>query len=285
LKGGGQTLRIGWFSTGRDEAARELLRTVMDQKERGFFDVSVEFVFCNWEPGEEPEHGDHDERERFFEMVRSYDIPLFALSWKRFRPELRRDERELWRLEYGRAVRELLEERPFELGVLAGYMLWVDDETCLKYDLINLHPALPGGPKGTWQEVIWQLVEERADRQGAMIHLTTPEWDEGPALTFCSFPIVGEEWDPLWKGIDEKIRRKGLAAVMREDGESEPLFRRIREAGERRELPLIAHSIKLFADGKVFIRDQQLYVDGEPLDRAYDLTDEVNGEIMNRGNG
>jgi len=272
-------LKIGWFSTGRDQAARELLRTVMDRKDNGFFDISVEFVFCNWEPGEEPEHQDHEERERFFELVRSYDIPLIALSWKRFRPDMRKEDRKGWRLEYGRAIRALLSEHPFDLGVLAGYMLWVDDESCIEYDLINLHPALPGGPKGTWQEVIWQLIDEHADRQGAMIHLTTPEWDEGPALTFCSFPISGGEWDPLWTELESKVKERGLHDLKEEEGEQEPLFRRIREEGERRELPLIAQSIKLFADGKVFIREQQLYVDGERLDEAYDLTQEVDAEL------
>jgi phosphoribosylglycinamide formyltransferase-1 len=250
----------------------------MDRKRNGFFDISIEFVFSNWEPGEEPEHEDHTERERFFELVRSYDIPLVTLSWKRYLPELRRSDRAGWRLEYGRALREKLGEHPFDLGVLAGYMLWVDDETCTEYDLINLHPALPGGPKGTWQEVIWQLIEERAERQGAMIHLTTPDWDEGPALTYCSFPIVGEDWDPLWREMEERIEREGMEEIRRQDG-SEPLFLRIREEGERRELPLIAQSIRLFSEGRVFIRDQQLYVDGRPLKGAYDLTEEVESEL------
>ena len=272
-------LRLGWFSTGRDEAARELLKTVVRRKEEGFFDLSIEFVFSNWEEGEGPEQKDFEERGRFFELVRSYGIPIVTLSWKKYKPELKKMDKEGWRAEYGREIRRLLSDHPFDLGVLAGYMLWVDDETCQEFDLINLHPALPGGPKGTWQEVIWQLIEQRAERQGAMIHLTTPEWDEGPALTFCSFSLRAGEYLPLWENMDKKLRTRSMEEIIRDEGESEPLFRRIRADGERRELPLIAQSIRLFAEGKVFIKDQRLYVQGVPLGEAYDLTDEVDEEI------
>jgi len=272
-------LRLGWFSTGRDEAARELLRTIMTREQRGFFDVSIEFVFCNWEEGEAPEHGDYGERKAFFSLVRSYGIPLITLSWRRYLSDLRKRNMEEWREEYGRKLRELLSPYGFDLGVLAGYMLWVDDKTCQAYDLINLHPALPGGPKGTWQEVIWQLIERRAERQGAMIHLTTPEWDEGPALTYCSFSLRTPEYAPLWEQMERKLESNDLETIKREEGEKEPLFRKIRADGEIRELPLLAHSIRLFSEGRVVIRDKRLYENGKALDGPYDLTNRVDEEI------
>ena len=275
-------LRIGWFSTGRDEAARELLSTVMRRKEEGFLDISIECVFSNWDPGEEPEQKDFEERETFFELVRGYGIPLVTLSWKRFRPDLKKRDREAWRAEYGRELRRLLRPYPFDLGVLAGYMLWVDDDTCREYVLINLHPAVPGGPKGTWQEVIWKLIDERAEKQGAMIHLSTPEWDEGPALTYCWFSIRTGKYTPLWEQMERKLESRTLEQIIEEEGESEPLFRQIRADGEIRELPLIANSIKLFAEGRVFIKDQRLYVNGKPLKAAYDLTREVDREIAGK---
>lgn len=272
-------LRIGWFSTGRDEAARELLKTVVKRKGEGFFDASIEFVFCNWEEGEEPGQKDFKEREEFFKLVHSYGIPLITLSWKKFEPTLKKEDKERWRIEYGRELRRLLSNHPFDLGVLAGYMLWVDDETCQEFDLINLHPARPRGPKGTWQEVIWQLIEQKAEKQGAMIHLTTPEWDEGPALTYCSFSLRTGDYGPLWEQMEAKLRNRCLEEIAIDEGETEPLFKKIRADGEIRELPLIAQSIKLFADGKVFIRDQRLYVEDVSLDEAYDLTREVDEEI------
>jgi len=65
-------------------------------------------------------------------------------------------------------------------------MLIVSEELCQKYDMINLHPAPPGGPTGSWQEVIWTLIQNKADTAGAMIHLVTPELDRGPALATAS---------------------------------------------------------------------------------------------------
>lgn len=268
-------LRLGWFSTGRDEAARRLLSAIMEKRREGLLDISVEFVFSNWEPGEEPTHRDFADRERFFRLVRSYGIPLVTLSWKRYRSDLRERDIGLWRTEYGKELRRLLSAYDFDIGVLAGYMLWVDDETCRAFPLINLHPALPGGPKGTWQEVIWQLIREEADEQGAMIHLCTPDWDEGPPLTYCQFSLRTEAFEPLWRQMREKLKRRELEEIIREEGEGEPLFRRIRKEGERRELPLLAYTIKLFSEGRVHIREGNLYEGETPLDRPYDLTSEV----------
>ena len=57
---------------------------------------------------------------------------------------------------------------PYRLGllVMAGYMLIVSPAMCRRYALLNLHPALPGGPTGTWQQVIWQTARGRSDGDG-----------------------------------------------------------------------------------------------------------------------
>ena len=225
-------LRLGWFSTGRDKAARNLLSTVMQKKEEGFFDVDIPFVFSNWEQGEEPEDQDHSERERFFDLVNYMIYHRSPAPAKRFEPRMRKERRADWRLAYGQAMRSALSGYPFDVGVLAGYMLWMDDETCSTYDLINLHPALPSGPKGTWQEVIWQLIEKKADKQGAMFHLCTKEWDRGPALTYCSFDIRGAVYDRLWSRSRFKSRKNEHGHHKEKMGESEPLFHRIRQDGE-----------------------------------------------------
>ena len=275
-------MRIGWFSTGRDEAARNLLTTVMKKKEQGFFDISISFVFSNWEEGEEPSHPDFQAREMFYDLVRGYGIPLVGLSWKKFMPDLKRKDREKWRTEYGKAMREAIGPYPFDLGVLAGYMLWMDNESCQMFNMINLHPALPGGPKGTWQEVIWKLIETRAERQGAMMHLCTPDWDEGPPLTYCGFSLRTRRYNKLWGWMELKLKTKGLEQIKKEEGEEEPLFKQIRKDGEVRELPLIANSIKLFADGKVEIKNGQLYEEGKLLGKPYDLSKSVDEAVKKR---
>lgn len=272
-------LKLGWFSTGRGPGSRNLLQTVMEKKRQGSLDVDISFVFCNWDNTEEP-NPKKDQREIFFDMVRGYDIPLLTSSWKKFRPDLWESDQVSWRNEYGKHLRETVGGYGFDLGILAGYMLWMDDETCREYDMLNLHPALPDGPKGTWEEVIWKLISERADRQGIMIHICTEEWDRGAALTYCGFPIKGGRWEPLWKDLDEKLKTSTLEEIKANEGTSEPLFKAIREEGARRELPLIVSTIKLFADGKVHIQGKKLFADGAKLDGPYDLTASVEEELQ-----
>ena len=271
-------LRLGWFSTGRGPGSRNLLKTVMDKKEKGLLDIEVSFVFCNWNNEEEP-NPKKEQRKMFFEMVEGYGIPLITLSWKEFRPDIRKSNEAAWRNEYGKRLRELTEGYGFDLGVLAGYMLWMDDETCRAYDMINLHPALPDGPKGTWEEAIWSVMAEGADGHGAMIHMCTEEWDRGAALTYCRFTIRGPEFDELWANFNEKVALSSLEAVIEKEGADEPLFKKIREEGARRELPLIVSTIKLLADGKVKIENKKLIEKEKALERPYDLTCEVDGAV------
>ena len=134
-------LNIGWFSTGRDEAARQLLQAVQDKSQRGDINGKISFVFSNRELGEAKES------DLFFELVRSYNIPLVCLSHKKFKTT--RKEKE-WRIKYDREVNKKIKPFAPDLCVLAGYMLIVSEALCQKYDMINLHPAAPEGPAGTW---------------------------------------------------------------------------------------------------------------------------------------
>ncbi|MDR1954357.1 MAG: phosphoribosylglycinamide formyltransferase [Candidatus Methanoplasma sp.] len=267
-------LRLGWFSTGRGPGSRNLLKAVMERKKRGLIDVDISFVFCNWNNEEDP-NPKKEQRQLFFDMVESYGIPLIKLSWKEFRPDLRKTDEKAWRDEYGKKLRELTGKYEFDLGVLAGYMLWMDDATCKAYDMINLHPALPDGPKGTWEEVIWELIRQRADEHGVMIHICTEEWDRGAALTYCRYPIRGRGFDRLWKNIEKKIASSSLEAVIKAEGTEEPLFKKIRGEGAKRELPLIVSTIGLFASGKVKIENKELVEGGKTLERPYDATSDV----------
>jgi folate-dependent phosphoribosylglycinamide formyltransferase PurN len=149
---------------------------------------------------------------------------------------------------------------------------------CQRYNMINLHPAAPGGPAGTWQEVIWQLIESRAETTGVMMHLVTPELDKGPPVTFCTFPIRGEPFDKYWT----QIQKKSFAEIKRE-GENNYLFRLIRQHGLAREFPLIIATIKAFSQGKVRISPAKQVVDaeGKPI-KGYNMTDEINKLVKER---
>ena len=272
-------IRLGWFSSGRDEAARNLLATIIKKRDEGVLDVSISFVFCNWEEGEEPGHADFADRQKFFDLVRSLDIPLINLSWKRFRATLKDGGKAEWRAAYGRKMRTMLYGNPFDIGIMAGYMLWIDNDTGVRFDLLNLHPALPGGPKGTWQEVIYKIIATRPERHGAMVLLRQPDMDQGPVVAFCSFSLLTPEYMKLWADMDQRHGSGSFDLLSKEEMENEELFLRLRKEGERRELPLLTYTIKMFADGLVTLCNGKLYEEGKPLTGAYDLTEAVDRAI------
>ena len=272
--------KIGWFSTGRDEAARELLQTVYDAIKDGTIkNTEIAFVFSNRERGEA------EESDKFFALVDEYKIDLVCFSSAKYMPELRnynfKDSSGLreWRQKYHAEVIVRLDKYDVDLTVLAGYMLIVSPEMCDKYDMINLHPAKPGGPAGTWQEVIWELLRTRAEETGVMMHLITKDLDEGPAITYCSFPIEGSGFDKLWADFDQKLESKTLKQIIKEEGEGEPLFAEIRRQGVMREMPLIVYTIREFAEGKISIRDKQvLDAEGKIYNEGYCLNDIMNDD-------
>jgi phosphoribosylglycinamide formyltransferase-1 len=145
--------------------------------------------------------------------------------------------------------------------------------------MINLHPALPDGPKGTWEEVIWSLIRNKARDHGAMIHICTEEWDRGAPLTYCRFPISGIGFDELWNDINKKISLTSLEDVIKKEGTEEPLFKKIREEGTKRELPLIVSTLVLFAGGKVKIKNKKLIENGKVIEKPYDMTSAVDGSL------
>jgi phosphoribosylglycinamide formyltransferase 1 len=268
-------LTIGWFSTGRDEAARQLLHVVYQKIREGDIRGEIAFTFSNREPGEDKES------DLFFDLVRRYNIPLICFSSQKFKDlsgvttVIDNEKLRRWRLEYDRHVMKRLADFHPDLCVLAGYMLIVGEEMCRRYNMINLHPAVPGGPKGTWQEVIWTLIENKATQSGVMMHLVTPELDSGPVITYCTYPIRGEPFDAYWRELDGFP----VSAIRKNQGEKNPLFQLIRQHGLAREFPLIVSTLQAFGKGEIRIQD------GTLLDRAgrpisgYNLSREVDRAI------
>lgn len=264
-------LRLGWFSTARGQTSRKLLTAVQEAIDRGYIQGRIVVVFCNREPGEDAN------TDEFLRLVQAYGIPLVTFSYRRFRqqrglPPVRQGEPlPPWRRDYDREVIRLLRPYAFDIAVLAGYMLVASDVMCQEYDLLNLHPAPPGGPKGIWQEVIWQLIEARAERSGVMMHLATPEVDEGPPVTYCLYSLRGPDFDPLW----QQMEGRALAEVRAIEGEENPLFLQIRRHGVAREVPLVVETVRALAEGRVAVREKRV-VDarGRPIP-GLDLTEEI----------
>ncbi|PKB73356.1 MAG: hypothetical protein BZY75_02350 [SAR202 cluster bacterium Io17-Chloro-G7] len=244
-------LKIGWFSTGRGEGSRGLLRFVQQQILGGLIDARIEFVFSNRERGEA------EGSDQYFRLVEEYGLPLVTLSSSKFRRAKTgrfSDHRE----EYDRRVMSLLSEFRPDICVLAGYMLIASGAMCRAYHLLNLHPALPAGPIGTWQEVIWELIETRATHTGAMVHLATEDVDRGPVISYCTVPITGKEFELVWA----ESELKSLSHLKGELGEDMALFQQIRQAQYQREPYLLLETLRSVAQGKVVLRDGQL-IDGD----------------------
>ena len=252
-------LNIGWFSTGRDAAARQLLQAVQDKSHSGDINGKISFVFSNREPGESKES------DLFFKLVRSYNIPLACLSHKKFKTAKEEEDlgiKKEWRIKYDKEVHKKIEPFAPDLCVLAGYMLIVSEELCQKYDMINLHPAPPGGPTGSWQEVIWTLIQNKVDTAGAMIHLATPELDRGPVISYCLFSIKSESFSEYWRKDDKNM-----------------LFRLIRQHELVREFPLIILTLQALSQGDIGIKDGRVIDAQGKTISGYNLSGKVDEEV------
>jgi folate-dependent phosphoribosylglycinamide formyltransferase PurN len=242
------TLRIGWFTTARGPGSRAMYEAVTSAVRAGDLDAEFAFVFCNRDPGED------GLTDSFFRLVESNGHPLLTRSSVAFRRaiggRLSRPGEPLpaWRGDYDRAVEELLAPHDFDVGVLAGYMLIFEHEFVSRHVILNLHPALPTGPAGTWREVILHLIRTDADESGAMLHLAIPEVDAGPVVAFCRYPLRDAELGPLWAAL----RNSPGGANGLDDAalEATPLFAAIRERGLSRESPLLVAALSEFASGR-----------------------------------
>ena len=240
-------MRIGWMSTGRDQAACNLLADVVARARRDGVSLDIAAAFCDRDIGEAPES------DAFLSLAGGLGIRTITLSsaasWHAAKTT--GVSREVWRDAYHEQVTELLRPLGLSVLVMAGYMLIASADMCREHALLNLHPALPGGPTGTWQEVIWELLDREATETGAMMHLATEELDRGPVIAFFRFPITGGAWEPLWDQFRAKRSARGLTAIMAEEGEREPLFAEVRRWGEVRESPLLYQTLCQFSSGKL----------------------------------
>ncbi len=262
-----QPLRLGWFSTGRGEGSSGLLLAALDAIDSGALKARIEFVFCNREKGQA------EGSDQFISLVQSRGIPLVSFSSQRFRKEHGSRPWVELREDFDRAAMDLLKQYTPGVSVNAGYML-IAPLLCRAHRMINLHPALPGGPVGTWQQVIWELISEQAVESGAMVHVVTEEVDGGPVLSCCRFPVRGPVFDALW----DDVKGRAVAELMKSPGEALPLFKAIRQAGVIRERPLLAQTLIAIADGRLDVAEA-----GAKL--PVDLTRDVERAVAKAGPG
>ena len=240
------TLRIGWFTTGRGEGSRALYRATSEAIARGALSAELAVLFCNRDPGEAPA------TDELLREVRADGVPVVTRSSVAFR-RARSGERSrpgeplpAWRADYDRAVDEALAPHPFDIGVLAGYMLILTADFVERHTLLNFHPALPTGPAGTWREVIRELIRSRAAESGVMTHIAVAEVDAGPVASFCRYTLRDPELDPLWRELEP-----ALGSATDEELEQGALFAAIRARGLRHEAPLLVATLQAVADGRL----------------------------------
>jgi phosphoribosylglycinamide formyltransferase-1 len=269
-------VRIGWLSSGRDQAACNLLSDIVARSQQDDIPLDIGAVFCDRERGEAPES------DRFLDLAERLDLPTVTLSSRQSWAAAQEKSvgRVAWREEYHRGVMDLLV--PYRLGVLvmAGYMLITSPAMCRRYAILNLHPALPGGPTGTWQEVIWKLLEDEAKETGAMMHLATAQLDRGPVIGYFRLPLRGDDWDELWTQFRAKRKTLSVAEIASAEGEAEPLFAEIRRRGEVREIPLLYQTLRLFAEGHLNTAAGAVFAESARL--PMDLTELVDEEVAKR---
>ena len=268
------TLRLGWFTTARGQGSRRMFEAVQQAIAAGEFDAEITVVFSNRDRGEA------ETTDSFFDLVEGAGIPLVTRSSVAYRRavggERSRPGEPLprWRIEYDRLVDADLATHPFDVGVLAGYMLIFEREFVASHPLLNLHPALPTGPAGMWQEVIRTLIREGAEESGVMLHLAVPEVDAGPRASYCRYPLHDDELDPLWAQLPAPRGKLGDQAL-----DATPLFAAIRERGVGRESPLVVATLAEFAAGKLRVEDGHILdASGRPAEPA-DLTKQVEARL------
>jgi folate-dependent phosphoribosylglycinamide formyltransferase PurN len=253
-----------------------MLQAAHDAIDAGELDAEIEFVFCARERGEtEP-------TDRYLDMVKEFGIPLVSFSYQKYKamrgmpdPDLSRPLPP-WRIDYDKQVIKRLKKFRPDLVLLAGLMIVTSPLMCDRYKIINLHPAAPGGPAGTWQQVIWKLIATKAEIQGIKMHVAIPELDMGPAATYCTFPIRGPAFDKYW----QEIRDKTVDQLKAEQGVENMLFKTIRAHGAAREMPLVIATLKVFSEGKIKITQDRHVVDAAGnIIKGYDLTKEIDEKV------
>ena len=142
--------------------------------------------------------------------------------------------------DYSRALTDTLKEEDIDLVVLAGFLTIIDEQVYEAFPnkILNVHPALiPAfSGKGFYGLHVHEAALAKGVKvSGATVHIVTPECDAGPIV--------------LQKAVEVK-----------EDDTPEALQRRIMEEAEWKILP---RAVRLFADGKITVENNKVYIKGE----------------------
>ena len=230
-------LKIGWFSSGNGIGSVQLLSKVSQEIQDNNLNASIEFVFTN---------KDSDEGkgiENYCKFVRSLNIPLINISSNKYKlnhPEKTFDN---IRSLYDEKIITAIKPYKIDIIVMAGYMLFTDKKLCDQFFMLNLHPAPPNGPHGTWQKVIEDLIYNKYVFAGAQIQIATINRDQGPILSYCTFPI---DKDKLYKKLWANLNKHSNIS-------SSELFQQIRSDMLKREPYLLVETLKSLVNKEIIL--------------------------------
>ena len=170
---------VGWLSTGNGEGSLGLLKKGLELVNEN--KIEIKYIFTNRESGEKKGS------DRFIDFAKKNNIKVISYSSQKYKKIKNSDWKNL-RTIYDEEVLKKINPYKVDFIVAAGYMLF-SPIICQHYKILNIHPALPDGPKGTWKNVIKELIKKESKFSGVSLHLMTPDLDEGPNLSFCKFSI------------------------------------------------------------------------------------------------
>lgn len=223
---------IGWFTTARGPGSYNLFNTILKGIKKGEIDAKLSFVFIN------RDIKGNQYRTNLVKEAEDNGVPVILFPSDNFMPELKQRDIGEWREAYGEGLRDRISKCDMDFGVLAGYMLIFDRETCRRYTMINLHPALPDTYKGTWEEIVGSVVDNHDNQYGATVHLCTPDLDRGEPIAYDMFPL---------DSLKAKFRSR------------DDLMKGIRAEELKREAYLLMGAIRMIVDGDVVLKDGKVF--------------------------
>jgi phosphoribosylglycinamide formyltransferase-1 len=250
-------MKMGWFTTGRDEEAFILLKNACEAIGKKSIDGEISVLFMNREKGESPAS------DKIIAFAEAQNIPVEALSSKKFLRERGLSLNE-GRTLFDKEVKLKIARYDFDFVFLAGYMLILSREILGSYTFVNIHPSLPGAYKGKWEDVIRNTIEDGRQDFGAMVHMVSEILDEGPPISYVKFVLEGLEIETLYQN-----------AYRGDSTSKERLFRIMREEEFAIEIPLIIKTLSMISQGTIQIVGKKVYFGGSEIKNGVDITKEV----------
>lgn len=137
---------------------------------------------------------------------------------------------------YDAALMALIDRFEPGLVVLAGFMRILTPDFVRHYAgrLLNIHPSLL--PKYRGLDTHARALDDGETEHGASVHFVTPDLDAGPLIVQARVPV-------------------------RPDDTAETLAARVLEQEHR----IYPQAIRWFAEGRLRLEDDTVYLDGEPV--------------------